>query len=292
MGVKRCTTIISVGLVLPHMQSTVFVDLAELITVQNLQTPLGPDVFFGESISDAFGKLMEACIEPPYDPMDRVSLVIKEEKVVGCTFLDSMLPEYNTIGDEGTIDPIEPSKIVATDMKVLDFLDIIPDTDHFWYFVLQNNRITGTIGKHDLFKLPFRLCLLALTLELEQEILQLALQNPKESWECMSSERRAKIERIYKIRYESEPSIQNRGELLACTSLGDKGVILRKTQKLSGWSKKNLKSAFHHIEDLRNACAHTNSEERMHELTRSIDFKQLVNEMQELSGAIQTIIYK
>ncbi|MCJ7818067.1 MAG: hypothetical protein MUP60_04390, partial [Candidatus Thorarchaeota archaeon] len=64
------------------------------------------------------------------------------------TFLDSMMPEYNTIGNEGSLEPIEPSKIVAADMKVLDFLDIIPD-GHFFYFVLQNNKITGTISKRD-----------------------------------------------------------------------------------------------------------------------------------------------
>ncbi|MCJ7818068.1 MAG: hypothetical protein MUP60_04395 [Candidatus Thorarchaeota archaeon] len=108
----------------------------------------------------------------------------------------------------------------------------------------------------------------------------------------MSLERKAKIEGIYKNRYEPKQSDQRLGELLSCTSFGDKGVILRKTQKLSGWDKKKLKSVFHHIEGLRNACAHTNSEERMHELTRSIDFKQLVNEMQELSNAIRTTVYE
>ncbi len=274
------------------MKLTVFVELARLITVQDLQTPLGPDIFFGELISNAHERMMVACIEPPYDPMGRVSLVIKEGKVVGCTFLENMQTEYNVIGDEGTLESIEPGKIIAADMKVLDFLDIIPDTEQFWYFVLKNNRISGTIDKPDLFKLPFRLCLLALTLELEQEILQLALQNPKESWECMTLTRRDKIVEIYKKRYQAEPTDKSLGDLLACTSLGDKGVILRKTQKLNGRGKKKLKSAFHHIEDLRNACAHTNSEERMQHLIRSIDFKQLVDEIQQLTSAIQSITHE
>ncbi|MCJ7818172.1 MAG: hypothetical protein MUP60_04930, partial [Candidatus Thorarchaeota archaeon] len=65
------------------MQSAVFVELARLITVQNLQTPLGPDILFGESISDAHERMMEACIDPPYDPMDRASLVVKDGKIIG-----------------------------------------------------------------------------------------------------------------------------------------------------------------------------------------------------------------
>ncbi|MFW9843081.1 MAG: hypothetical protein ACFFEV_00735 [Candidatus Thorarchaeota archaeon] len=274
------------------MKDSVFLELAKLITVQDLQTPLGPDVYFGEAISDAWERMMEACIDPPYDPIDRVSLVFNENKVIGCTFLDYMDTDYEIIGTKGSFEQIEPDMIVAAEMKVFDLLDIIPDSGQFWYFVLKNNKIVGTIDKNDLFKLPFRLCLLALTLELEQEILQLVMRNPSESWESMSSNRRQKIQGIFRNRYSVEPTDKNLGELLSCTSLSDKGVILRKTQKIGGWTKAEMKSVFNYVEDLRNACAHTNSEERIQKLLRSINFKRLVSEMLEIINAIQSLSFE
>ena len=67
-------------------------------------------------------------------------------------------------------------------------------------FVLDGSDVIGTIFYRDLFKPAFRTCLFALTVELEQKVLQLCLQDAQESWLSLDEDRRRFLEDKYRER--------------------------------------------------------------------------------------------
>jgi hypothetical protein len=108
----------------------------------------------------------------------------------------------------------------------------------------------------------FRLCLFALSLELEEASLSAAMVNPLASWNILSPGRRAKAQEVHdQISAEGhrKASLAQKpwGELLASTTIADKGKIVAKLKLLPGRSRSEVESLFTEVERFRNWCAHT-----------------------------------
>ena len=132
----------------------------------------------------------------------------------------------------------------------------------------------------DLFGLHFRLCLLALTLQLEETALKLILQNPEASWDALPDKQKEKAKKTYR-RWKGGSNGADRSpyrRLLSCTSFNDKDIIIAK-RKLFGRDDMNITKVFQEAGTIRNYCAHTKPE----------DIPEAMSDPEALNKAVQDI---
>lgn len=235
---------------------SIFRQMAGSIQAKHIQRPLGPAVQANDSIGEAADSLSVASCEGGYDAMDRISLVLAGDRPVGWIGFDGLDATLKDIASAA--DPIPAEGIVSADTQALELIKLFSKESPYFYFVLQESQITGTIHYEDLLGSPFKLCLFALTLELETVALDLALQKPLVSWSVLSEGRREKAMGVYQDRYKRQP---DPGRLpfdhfLGCTTFIDKGTILKKRQ-LTTHGSDQIDSTFSQAERVRNFCAHT-----------------------------------
>lgn len=142
------------------MSSLFFNQLTQLITVKNLQTPLGPDVEASDNIDDVTRLLMEESYLGSYNPNDRISLVKRDGTLVGALFLEDIDAGQNTVED--AMEPFSSQMQLPAETRVIDVIKLFSESkERLFFFVHDNNEIRGTFSYLDLFKPPFRLCLFA-----------------------------------------------------------------------------------------------------------------------------------
>jgi len=250
--------------------------MAGSIQAKHIQRPLGPAVQPHDSVGDAADSLSVASCEGGYDPMERMSLVLAGDLRVGWIGFDSLDATLKDVASAA--DPITPDGMVSADTQALELVKLFSKKSPHFYFVLQESQITGTIHYEDLLGSAFKLCLFALTLELETVALDLALQKPLDSWSVLSEGRREKATEVYRDRYKRQPDPERLpfDHLLGCTTFIDKGTILKK-RRLTTYGPDEIDSAFSEAARVRNSCAHTDPDK---------DFGRLLLDRASLLGFI------
>lgn len=272
------------------MTESVFHHMSRLVLARDLQGPLGPQLRIDQTIGEAWETLNEDAFLGGYNPMDRFSLVFKDGAPVGWASLD-MLDEGETVAD--CMDSINPSQLLSSDTTALQIVELFAASPTGFFFVLEHNEITGVLGYSDLFRLPFRLCLFALALALEQSALNLLCHSAKESWQALPESRRRKARDVYRFRHGEEPSSESPPlqRLVQCTMFCDKAKMLRRRGLLDEWSAPRIESVFDEAERVRNACAHTDRDEVFDSaLIERSELQRFVHEVQTLTSAIDSAV--
>lgn len=182
------------------------------------------------------------------------------------------------------MDHIRPDSLMAAGTSYFSAVEVFGRSNepHF-FFVLEDNKITGTLHYANLFNLPARLCIFALTLELEQLGLKLCQANPEESWNLLSSTRRSKVKSNYlKKRPKSKRQTLPYGYLLEQTMFVDKGTILSKSKLLTKKTRQLTKRTFSKADGIRNACAHTGGESRFPSMLGRNRLPEFIKECNDL----------
>ena len=202
-----------------------------------------------------------ACAEIPYDPISRISLVKKDNEVVGISYVD-LLTENQSVGEQGTFEEIRLSRILSSSTNMISFIADMPTDFQYYYLVISSTKYVGSLELSDLVKMPFRLCILALTLDLEKKIVQYVRKDPDTSWDYLSVERqkfamslfRSVSHRSCKQLSMNKPRIEI---LLDYTSFSDKCKILKSY---------NVMTPYHDIIDnsieFRNSCSHSTDDNK------------------------------
>lgn len=270
------------------MQTSVFEHMANLVLVRDLQSKLGPKLNYYQKLPEIEEILRENSIEEDYNPLDRISLVFKDGKVIGWLAYDSFFDCDQPLME--CLDEIQPSSLMSGATTALASIRIFHNTSQPFFFVLENNSITGTLMYEDFFNLPFKLCLLSLVLHLEDCALKILHQNAKESWNVLPHQRKKKSEEVYTKRYgyKADSDKVPYDKLLECTMFCDKGKILGKRSLLGDVSKGKISSIFTGAERIRNACAHTRSEdEQFHQIIKREKLKLFIDDIQMLTQKIE-----
>ena len=131
--------------------------------------------------------------------MSRISLVLAGDRPVGWIALDSLDSTKGNVASAANSIPADG--MVSADTPVLELVKLFSDNSSPFYFVLQESQITGTVHYEDLLGPPFKLCMFALTLELEVAALGLALKTPLASWSVLSEGRQKKAFDVYRQKY-------------------------------------------------------------------------------------------
>ena len=238
----------------------IFERFATLVTVADLATPLGPDLQSEMAIEDAIYALESACETGSYDPVSRCSLVFEGGKVIGCLKVHD-LHAAETRKLSRLAHKIDPLTLISSDMSAIAFATLCCESDVPLFFVLDGNRLIGTVSYSDLYSAPFRLCLFGLTLQLEEAALFVLQQNPDLSINSLSDGRKAKASEVATLRSGKTAASTTRF-LVGCTTFIDKFTMLSKTTELVGFEKKQLREIFSSAERVRNYCAHPDGDDR------------------------------
>jgi hypothetical protein len=209
-----------------------------------------------------------------------MSLVKKNGVTSGWTGYD-LVSQIGTLtleacNDQVLIEDVKPETIVTADTTAFHAVDLFASTTWYFFFVLDNNQIIGTLHFSDFFKLPFRLCLFSLTLQVESAALDLVLQKPRESWSALPDGRKAVARAVFQKRFSKLAEDDCFDELLRSTLFCDKGTIIRKLKLASAMSGAQVDAFFAKAERIRNACAHTTTD---NELTLDrLELKQFISD--------------
>ncbi len=222
-----------------------------------------------------------------YDPLSRLSLVLAGDRPVGYIGFESLDTSLKDVAS--VAEPILADGLVSADTPVLEVAKLFSKESRGFYFVLQESQITGTIHYEDLLGPQFKLCLFALTLELETTALDLALKDPAASWSVLSEGRKRKAMFAYNNRYSREPDPERLPiyQLLGCTMFIDKGTILRKRRLIADGSNE-IDSLFDKADRVRNSCAHTDPDkEFVHLLLGRASLQGFIAKTEEMIASMR-----
>lgn len=188
---------------------------------------------------------------------DSICLVHSNQQIIGyLTFAN----DFGTAQSAGELaNPITPDQIVPASIPLLDLLPLFEE--QFFFFVLERNKITHVVSFIDLDKLPMKLCLFSLFMELESMMLErLTYDFEAEQYISYLPETRLKkAQELCKLKYKTETPER----LLFCTTFIDKVNIFQSDETLSKYlpfsSMKESNHFFSILEKMRNQIAHSDS---------------------------------
>ncbi len=224
-----------------------------------------------------------------YDPSQRISLVTVDVSQVGwCGFDIGAFDDGPSVAD--AMDAISPAQILSDNTPYLKAVEFFRDADPFFFFVLTERSITGTVHYQNLFEPPGRLCLFALTLELEAAALQLCGHFANECIASLADERKSKAVEVYEKRYanQREEHVHPRaGDLLRCTNFIDKGRMIAKCKLLIDQGRDKIESIFSRAEKLRNSCAHPIDDDDFSAILKRDRLGKFLDEFSSLLASIR-----
>lgn len=262
----------------PH--STPYLLVAGSISVVEIATPLTIRV----SPRTNLAAVLEELTMSPQN--DWFCLVRDELRLYGYLAMDDdafQAPLEGTAGERAT--PITADLMVAASTSLLDLPALF--LKNYFFFILTGNEITHVVSFQDMDRLPMKLCLFSLVMELESKLLEL-LSTDRASLErylsCLSSDRLKKAQDLCKMKYKDGTPER----LLLCTTFIDKKQILRQVPELASRlpfrSNNEIDRVFKRIENVRNQIAHGDSVIAV--LSTPEEFNDYVNELQGIIVAL------
>jgi hypothetical protein len=193
-------------------------------------------------------------------------------------------PLEGTVADE--LDQINPEMMVPASLPLLDLVPLF-NTSSLFYFLLSRNSISHVVSFYDLDKLPFKLCLFSLFLQLESQLLDLFTSDPSKIstlFNLLSESRQLKARDLCRSKYKEITPVR----LLLCTTFVDKKeMLIRSTEfhaRLPFKSKNHANSFFSIVETVRNQIAHSDSVLRI--VGSPNELNSFINLLRSLSNAL------
>ncbi len=270
------------------MTST-FNRMANLVTANELQRRI-PDYYHDRTI-DA-----ECAIDLFVDngfQSDYVVVINEQGCIVGVLYLPSLYDidcgDYDGMKLSECCDPIDPNNFISSNTTALRIAEIFSEKGTDILYVIDNDRITGTICYTDLYQMEFIMCLFVMALSFEEAALGMirAQATGADWWKCLSLERQSKTISLYELRFgrlldgcEKLPY----DDLLECTTCCDKQKIIRKLKLFKDAKANAIHSIFDRVEKMRNNCAHAVSERRRASFNiKRAELGPFISEVQELT---------
>lgn len=228
-------------------------ELKSMSRVADASVPLAGFFNATELVEDVARKMHEMALTGFYDPVERFGAVIQDGELIGWISFDTVVVSdarllkdiYNQFGRH---------QITASDASIFSVIEHFKNFPYSILFVLEQFSLIGTVRYSDLFTQTFRISLLALSLDLEEEALNLIRTHGASAWNSLSAQRMEAALKVGGLRYPGRnleiPT------LLGCTTFIDKLTIISKLKLLNMYSKTDLTATFRRVERIRNLCAH------------------------------------
>jgi hypothetical protein len=240
-----------------YQDQSTFRKLASLVRVRDLQG-IGPNVEIDMTPLEAGRLASEHSIESDCDPMELEMIVFSGSEAVGTVWYEEL---DNEISLCDSMTPITVTRVLPAEATYFEAVRAFRERKCRSFVVIDGGGPTGTLALPDLLKPPGRMCLFALTLELE------VLSQDACIWRglfaSLPDARKDKAREVFRKKQQGQSQHEpTERELIENTTFIDKGTMLLKggSEVLSGWSSPEIKSLFTRAEHVRNACAHPTDE--------------------------------
>jgi hypothetical protein len=282
--------------------------MAALVTVGDVCGEILTTFDADTKISDAASTWQNACLDlVPSDPLAYVSLVSKKGKVVGwLDFSDLVAEPDRTDAVEACMMHINVDSLVTADTPLLEATKLFDARSPYCFLVIKGTAIVGAFSYQDLLSFPFRSCLFAMLLSIEQGILDiaqtdaaLAVAKLKKGTRLRSENRlRKKLlpgQAVNPSRIIEQASFSEVLDILKCcskterclTSLKTKFTKQRRMLRGAGAEvKQEQKLRADQAVEVRNALAHPKQPWRISQLLPKEDLKAFIFWLTEVEGQL------
>ena len=214
-----------------------------------------------DTVEDVWERLSEVA------PNIWFCMIRRGHQIVGYQSLDDQYVSEANVGD--IAHPITPDQIVPASTAILATLPLFKQ--YWFFFVLDKNAITHVVSFLDLEKLPMKMCLFALFMELEAIMLNILSANAVVYLQHLSKSRLAQLRSLARAKYGEEPgswspdSLQRELDrrLLQSTSFTDKNNMFQLDPTLLNLlpfrNKVEVQEFFALLQKMRNQVAHSDS---------------------------------
>lgn len=243
---------------MPESQTSTFKELSQLIRINDICEPFIAEFDNSQSVDSVWDEWMHEL--GGGDPMEGIALVKDNQKAIGWLGFD-MLGPSKTLSE--CMEPISGDILISSDTPLLEAIKTVCSGGDSIYLVLKGNRFTGFLTDGHFHKLPFRMCLFALLIDLEGMMLEITKSNPSSFLTGLPEGRLNKAKETYRHRGFSlnKANKEYDKKLIDCTSFIDKFKMLKKDPVVIQKCP-DIKSNFENkAEKLRNAIAHPEGEE-------------------------------
>lgn len=229
--------------------------LSELINVNDICEPFLGEFDGSQDAQELSADWMEICCDQGLDPMEPIGLVKRNQKIIGWICFED-LESPKTVYE--CMDLISGDILISSSTSLLEAIHLYCRGDSYIYLVLKGNQFIGFLNYSHFHKLPFRLCLFALLMDLERAMLKITKSKPTSFLKNLTKGRLDCAERIGGFRGLSlnEENKVFDYNLVDCTMFIDKFTMLSKNpeivQQCPNINSKFIKKA----EKIRNSIAH------------------------------------
>jgi hypothetical protein len=268
-----------------------FKELSRLINVKEICEPFFVELDSSDDLNNVWEQWTEQCFDNHIDPMEKIALIKQDQKAIGWLCFEDMLGNDTLKLVADCYEPISADKLISSDTPLLEAVSAVCSGTSYVYFVLSGNEFIGFLNYDHFNKLPFRLCLFALLIEIESLMMEIIRSDSTSFLKYLPEGRLASAKKIYKNRGFS---IDNKGKeydsnLLDCTTFIDKFKMMKKNQIITQKCP-NIKSKFVNVaNDLRNTVAHPEGEESMSLPIKREDFPSFLQWAEELQKQLQAM---
>lgn len=234
--------------------------VASAFSVIEIAQPITTSVLPDLPLQEVFEHIMEI----PLLDEEWFYLVRDDHHIYGYfTFDDEAFYDPPLVGTaKEKASPITPDMIVPASLPLIEMIPLFEQ--YYYYFVLTRNDITHVVSFQDIDKLPTKLCLFSLFMELESQIIDLLhsdLDSIDKFLNRLPEERLKKARDLCQMKYKNRELTSDM--VLLCTTFIDKKEILQRSpefhSKLPFQSKQQSSSFFKRVEIVRNQIAHSDS---------------------------------
>lgn len=264
--------------------------IASLVTVRDIYTPFVASFDGHRTVADVWENWsIDLCGDD--SPLNQMALVLRDGKAVGLLSFCALEADKKDVFE--CMDEIRLDGLVTEDTSLAHAAEMFTSCHAYFFVVINGNDFVGWLSYHDLYKLPFRLCLFASILAIEEKMTQVAQRYAARAIETLTDGRQAAARRIYQLR--GFPRDQNGNEapapLVTCTSFCDKATMLQgcaetKYRIPEAGQKKWMALA----EKVRNAIAHPNPDEHFSPLVKRELFGGLLGWMRRLDAELTAFL--
>lgn len=255
--------------------------LSELINVNDICEPFIGEFDSSQDAQELSEEWREICCEKGLDPMEPIGLVKRNQKIIGWICLE-VLESPKKLYE--CMDPISADILISSSTPLLGAIHSYCSGDNYTYLVLKGNQFIGFLHYSHFHKLPFRLCLFTLLMDLERTMLKITKSNPTSFLKNLTKGRLNCAEKIGGLRGLSlnEKNKVFDYNLVECTQFIDKFTMLRKNLEIVQKCP-NIDSRFNKkAEKIRNSIAHPAGEESVLLPIKREEILPFINWIEEL----------
>jgi len=193
-------------------------------------------------------------------PLDQMALVVSDGEPVGSLTFDELDEEKGELSN--CVDAIRLDRLVTDDMPLMQAVKMFAEGDAKYLYVISGSKLVGSLSYRDLFKLPFRLCLFAELLSIEERMLSIIQRDAAKCFSQVPPHRRQLALNTYARRKYERDKFGNPypQRLVACTCFMDKKLMILESPLAVDISAVSEQLHMDFAERLRNDLAHASAD--------------------------------